>query len=696
MRRLVLTALVIFGCTPQMTLEFEVDPETQALVFVISDSTESKGWVVASPADQGLPLALSKGQVVTIHQYEETVEALGIERSSGLIRGSECPTSLPLPEPRRRERFTVTDRGWMSQGDEPTPLRLPYGPLDCLEASGCLRVTEGPNRIPVCGACRPKNESPMRLDPELVDAGAVIPDDPPLCGGMRADVELGCVPFRNACADGAWPEHADAVGTVYYVDANAVAGGDGSIVSPFQAIEAALGQVVRPDVVVVKQGEYGFAAGQIELTYPVRIVACPVRTDFRAHLVVAADVSIQGGTWTEGVEVAESADLELSSARVRGSERPAVQVIGTARLEEVVVLSGTGLVAADKLTLRDVATEELTSPAIQCQSGELDVDGLSVYTASQALDAEGCTVQLARARFGPVESSGLSLALDSTGVIQDVHLVGVDGTGSGLSLHGGSLAATELRIGDALGSSAINVAGGASLTLFDSSIQRSREGITVTASVLEVRDVRLESATESGLTAKSGAEVTVDGLGIGSSKSPVAVTGSLASLQRILIEAAEGTAVLAFGGADVEIHGLRILSAEAGLEAVGAEGAATRLFVSMAELLRINGSALRVAGARLELADVSVLRSETGLELGAGSGQDTEIVTERFDLHADTTGITVSGPREGLRTEAFRGNLVTDRLGLSVAECDPELPYGILDGLWLDVGTSLEFTVPVE
>ncbi len=65
-----------------------------------------------------------------------------------------------------------------------------------------------------------------------------------------------CQPLGASCPSDKWPTDLPATGNLYYVDASAAAGGDGSIDNPFSTIQSAYNAASDDDTLVLAQGEY--------------------------------------------------------------------------------------------------------------------------------------------------------------------------------------------------------------------------------------------------------------------------------------------------------------------------------------------------------------------------------------------------------------------------------------------------------
>ncbi len=288
------------------------------------------------------------------------------------------------------------------------------------------------------GVCDPWPEGPLDCAPDEIQ----VPG---------SDV---CERLGPACPGaGQWASDLPSTGTIYYVWADAPAGGDGTRAAPYATIGAAASRAGAGDVIAVAAGTYDEA---LSLRRGVTLVgACVAGTLVAPSFAAAATLSAAGtgvvaknvtlGGGGSGIALNRGTGIRLENVRLDGNADFGIRaLLGAELVADGLIVRGTrpaaprgafgrGIdVEASTATITRALVEDNTDFSIFAAAGtELTLDGVTVRgTRAQQSDGahgralnvvDGSTVSAARSVFEDSREIGVFFTGDgTTGTLEDV------------------------------------------------------------------------------------------------------------------------------------------------------------------------------------------------------------------------------------------------------------------------------------
>jgi hypothetical protein len=488
-----LTALLVSGCTVELTAIPELPDSIRSAILLLS--AEGRVRVIAGDLDPPLVTETVGDADLSLYVlgHEKTLDELGLVAGDLALGG---PNDSVFPKPDLVLYASVSGKA-RSELEELDALPPPFDVLRldlpsqraCLESGGCLEAPDAAGyaacRLP-CG----ERAAPIPATPasaplflpcpsgwrEHNEAGVTTcdpyPEDRISCaiGSIQAPGSIGCVHLGPACERFAADLPTDR--PIVFVDAAAVAGGDGSRARPFETLTAGLAAAPPGTIVALAGGE---------ITAPLSLDDGDV---IWGNCPEEARVIVQGAL--PSVEL-RGGRAELHGLRISGGDRIAVEALGsTLSLSNVwidtsshgIVIAGARLEAEDlgldgaairfeagsSGAIRRTSSRNAPQTALTIVASEVTAADLAIARAGDGIAVDGGGLVLERAALSIVGGTGLALEGRSTASVTDLTIEG-DADADGLRVDHGRLQATRLRV-EGVGAS-MSVVGDGSLAMLD-------------------------------------------------------------------------------------------------------------------------------------------------------------------------------------------------------------------------------------
>lgn len=518
-----LVTLLGAGCVGDVDVDLTFDSDVRSAVLVVATPERTRVFGVEGGPQRHRVEAATVVETFVL-EYPETLEALGLREGALDLAAGEQP-GLPLPPPsqirvRRVEAGLLaaeTTLPGMPARLSQLRLRVPSVP-ECLDGGGCL------GRRPLDDAlvCRtPCDEPPLPQPPEPPAPVALTPcpegwilepavdgDDVDACapwpseercasGYAQRPGEQSCRRVGAACPAGTFADAPADAEVVYYVDASAPPGGDGSPGQPWAELSELPTTATGTVAVLLAAGVYDLPA-----RVPAQLVlrgACAEQTRLTATV------------WRGGDLVLSDARLDtltVSGGRVRlvgvvvdTPNLQAISVRGAALDARDLLVTGAGFAA---LVVANEGRARLTSARLD-GAGVVAQSGGSAHLEDVAVDG---------ARFGlSAQSGGHVFAARASVRGSELACFSASDEGSRFELED-VYCANRLREGSAAGV----VIDGARLSGARLSIRGAASvGLAVDAATVELEDVLVrdtgpdpeERRFGTGLQVREAADVTL-------------------------------------------------------------------------------------------------------------------------------------------------------------------------------------------
>ncbi len=272
---------------------------------------------------------------------------------------------------------------------------------------------------------------------------------------MQVPGEGECNPIGGLCGPDGWPEELPNSGSVYFVRANAGAGGSGTRASPFGSLSAIPTTDTGTVVIALAPGSYAAPA-----SWPARVDirgSCTSEVTMQGGLrVFAQAMRVQDVKIEAPVRLARGASLRLQGVHVLGQQSPLVVVQGSRLdLDRVLVQGSPGtLVQATGEALMTVRHSRLQGAGLSLNgSSEGVFEDVSVHGALVAINVATASfatlgrVALIDSQSLALRSSGIGSRIEMQDVIADSTSPSSDATFG--VINGSSLDGQRVRISGA-------------------------------------------------------------------------------------------------------------------------------------------------------------------------------------------------------------------------------------------------------
>lgn len=400
MRAIGLGLVALFGCHGTVLISFpepNVDPRSVLLI-------EHGG---APPLIQALDLSNGQFPLLTAHRsraltilyYPSTLAELDLVAGPVPLVDAMTPGARPLPP---------TEEVWSSPADEDSDrgfakveleeslrgLRIDGpDPAACLASGGCLeRGAAGPRCKSTCEVdaplppADPMPPAPFRScgsngTPHTFRGGEVEACEPPPrapscpAGQWQGIFDVACAADGSPCPSGRFPTDLPVGRPVVYVDAAAVAPGDGSEATPYPSLATALSASPNNAVIAIAKGHY------------VEALTTPTNSRHRLTGACLAETIIEAPANDPGLALRGVVELEhltlrgpLRALRVLQGRAQLLWVLIEGGVEGGVLVEGSSVLQLARSRVRDLR------PAVNADAELIDVESSTITADGLVLE----------------------------------------------------------------------------------------------------------------------------------------------------------------------------------------------------------------------------------------------------------------------------------------------------------------------
>ncbi|MCK6549065.1 hypothetical protein L6R52_24690 [Myxococcota bacterium] len=658
---------VIAACAPVREVSLpRLDVRTQALLVAVERPGAAPLLFARSRDDAPQAIAVGPDATLTLLELSDTLATLGLE--AGALALATGDRSRPLP-PYFAAHALAGDGAWrpVTELGPIGALRLAaIDPFACAEGGGC--VAAGRCTLPCPRPAEPAAPAPPELPrwtpcPAGWEARA-FPEDArgagycePFPAATPATCPMGQYVFPGEaecralgpCSAGTFSDAVVGRVDVLFVDAEAAAGGDGSIERPWTSLEVARAAAPPGATIALARGTYAGAGTVSDVDV---VGACAATTIIDAG---EGPLTLDGHTRLRGVTVRArgaalratgDAAVELEDVVVE-AVREAIEAVGARVVLREVALSGAmGLAARDGAVVSG-ARVSLAGPGVGIEAtggARVALTDVAVSGCDMAVHTRGAHVELASVVIEDAGVFGVQVREASTATLTDFVVRRTRSTS--LGVHGvlveGSTLTAARGLVEEIGGRAIYAYGGGYLALDD--VTTRCTGLREPGSIAH-HYPGLELSPRGRATVRRLASIGDDGVAIAVREGSWMVASDVVITRQCRGARSSTPAIVVGGVARAEVT--RAIIEPGAIEAIrlGPEAAEAR-FVDLA-IGPTFGDAIRSAAGwslsaqdpiELELERVSIREPGQAALSMHGLGRVT------------ATDLSITGPTEGART----------------------------------------------